>query len=723
MKLFHCLLIAAALTTAPAARADDISDVLAQIPAKNVPAESKLAARLIAGGAPAVNDLCSRLVPLGTEGKDDTAVRDAVTAVVRYSGRTGGEADRAALAQGLCGSLDTATDTEVRTFLINRLQEVGRDDAVLTLAKYLGDDKLGPHASAALERIATPTAIDVLNKALPAATSGVRVSIIKSLGMLRSAASVEEIAKSLNSDDAPLKATAAWALANLGSDRSMDVLNGYVKNGTAYEKSKALSWMLLAAQRQAEAGRTDDCVRTCNAVMGIVNNGNAGPNVAGAVLHVLAKAQGEAALNDLLEAAGSENPQYRNAALDAAQSIKGPAMTAKFVDRLKSLSPSAKVDVLNFLARRGDASARPAILQAVKDEDAAVRVAALTALVSLGREEAIPALVDRITTDKPEVAKPAAEMLSRIPGDKPLAAAAEVLTAAPAKSKVALLELLAARGAKAQKDAVLKQTTDADASVRTAALKAAEKVAGEADAPQLVERLMSAKDPSETSAALKAATAAASQVQDPEKRADPFLAALARSAGDKRAVLERGLARVGGKRALDAVLADVKSNDAKVREGAIAALAEWQDAAAIAPLLDVARSEADASLQVTALRGAIDVAKAAKLSDADKAAAYAQAMSAAKRPEERKMILGALGNEKGQAYFDVAVTSLDQPGVEAEAALATIKTALPPAKNQPGLKGPKVAEALKRAIEHCPDANLKDDAARYVKSLDRNSAK
>jgi HEAT repeat protein len=723
MKLSYALLIAAALSMTPAARADNISDVLAQIPAKNVPAESELASQLIAGGAPAVKDLCSRLVPLGTEGKDDTAVRDAVTAIVRYVGRPGGEADRAALARGLCQSLDAATDTEVKTFLINRLQEVGRDDAVPTLAKYLGDDKLGPHASAALERIATPAATEALNKALPAATSGVRVSIIKSLGMLRSAASVEEIAKSLNTDDASLKFTAAWALANLGSDRSMDVLNGYVKTGTGYERGKALSWMLLAAQRQAEAGRTDDCVRTCKAVMGIVEKGGAGVNVASAVLHLLARAQGEAALGDLLEAAASDHPQSRNAALDAAQSIKGQAVTARFVERFKSLSPAAKVDVLNFLAHRGDATARPAVLQAVKDDDATVRLAAVSALVSLGRDEAIPPLVDRVTTDKPEVAKPATEMLSRIPGDKPLAAAAAALDSAPAKPKVALLELLAARGAKAQKDAVLKQTTDADATVRTAALKAAEKVAGAADAPRLVDLVIAANDPSEASAALKAATAAGSQGADPEKRADPFLAALAKATGEKRGLLERGLAKVGGKRALDAVLADVKSTDAKVREGAIDALAEWQDAAAIAPLLEIAKSRQDPSLQVTALRGAIDVAKAAKLPDPEKANAYAQAMSAAKRPEERKMILGALGNEKGQPYFDVAVTALNQPGVEAEAALATIKTALPPARNQPGLKGPKVAEGLKRALEHCPDPNLKSDAERYLKTLARSDAK
>ena len=722
MKLIPAIFLVALLT--PAARADSLSEALAQMPAKDSRAESALATKLIAGGAPAVKDLCARVVPLGTEGKEDTAVRYAVTALVRHVGRPGGEADRAAFVRGLGDALSTATDAEVQAFLINRLQEVGRDDAVPALAKALADDRLAPHAAAALEQIATPAAVDALNKALAAATSGARLSIVKSLGQVRSAGSVEEIAKSLNSEDAQLKSTAAWALANLGSDRAADVLGAYVKQGPPFRRAEALSWMLLSARRQAESGRVDDCVRTCRTVMGYVNDGTAGPNVAGAALHVLAKAQGEAALTEILDAAVSEHPQYRNAALDAALTIPGPATTTRVVERLtRGASPGVKVDLLHFLARRNDPAALPAVHRAVRDEDASVRVAALTALVSLDREQAIAALIDRITTDTPAVTKPTTEMLSRISGDKPLAAAAEALPTAPPRARVALLELLAVRGARAQRDAVLKQAADADDSVRVAALRALEKLAAEGDAPRLVDLTVAARDSSEESAALRAAVAAASQSPDPDRRADPFLAALAGATGPKRGVLERGLARLGGRRALDAVLADVKSADPAVREGAVRAVAEWQDAAAIAPLLDLARSEPDPALQVTALRGAVQVIKAAKLSDADKAAAYAQAMSAAKRPEERKMILGALGNEKGQPYFELASTALEQPDLGAEAALATIKTALPPARNQPGLKGPKVTEALKRAIPLCPDANLKSEAERYVKVLERTPAK
>ncbi|HEY7120424.1 MAG TPA: HEAT repeat domain-containing protein [Tepidisphaeraceae bacterium] len=722
MKPIYALLVA--VLVASVARADAVSDFVAQMPAKDVPAESDLAAKAIAGGAPAVKGLCAQLVPLGTQGKDDTKARYAVSALVRYVGQPNHESDRAALVQGLCESLSEAKDVEIRTFLVNRLQEVGHDDAVPTLAPLLADEDLARHAAAALERVGTPAATDALNKALPSSTGAARVAIIKSLGMLRSAASIDEIAKSLDSDDKNLKAASIWALANLGSDRVTDALNQYVKQGPAYERSKGISWMLLAARRQAEAGRNPQCVQTCKSVMALASSGAAPVSAACAALHVLAETQGEAALPDLLEAAGSDHPQVRNTALDAALLIPGEATTARFADRMKSLSPAAKVDVLSFLGRRKDAGARPAIQGATKDADPGVRVAAVAALVSLGREEAIPALIDRITSDQLEVARPAADMLARIPGDKPLTAAAEALGSAPAKSKVALLELLAARGARGQKDAVLKQTADTDASVRLAALRAMEKIATADDAPRLVELAVAAKDAGEVSAALRAATAAGAQIADAEHRADPFLAALANAKGDQRAAIERAMARVGGKRAFDTVLADAKSNDPATRDGAVRALAEWQDAAAIAPLLEVAKSDsADASLQVTAIRGVIQVAKAAEMSGADKAAAYQQAMDAAKRPEEKKMILGAVGNEKGQAFFDLAAGALDQPELQREAALAVIKTALPPGRGQAGLKGEKVTQALGRAIPHCPDPGLRGDAERYLKSLTRQERK
>src|SRR3954453_8524701 len=143
MKWIVALLTVALLTTI--CRADTVPDLIAQIPVKDSAAETALAAKLMAGGPAALKNLCAGLVPLGTEKKDDTQTRDAISALVRYVGRKGGEADRAVLAKALADSLGNVTDWEVKTFLVNRLQEVGHDEAVTALTPLLGDEKLGLH--------------------------------------------------------------------------------------------------------------------------------------------------------------------------------------------------------------------------------------------------------------------------------------------------------------------------------------------------------------------------------------------------------------------------------------------------------------------------------------------------------------------------------------------------------------------------------------------------
>jgi len=306
-----------------------------------------------------------------------------------------------------------------------------------------------------------------------------------------------------------------------------------------------------------------------------------------------------------------------------------------------------------------------------------------------------------------------------MPGERPLAAAGDALAAAPAKSRVALLELLAGRAARGQSAAVMKQAADADPAVRLAALRALEKVAGAGDVPRLIEMVLTAKDAGEESAAIKAAVAASMQLPESGDRTAEWVAALRKASGGKRAALERGMARLGGSAALGIVVTDLQSTDQSTRQGALEALADWQDGAAVAPLLKAAKT-GDAAQQVTAIRGIVQVLKnSPTMAGADRVAALSQALAIATRPEERKMILGALANERGQEAFDLAAGALELPGVKAEASLAVIKIALPAGKGQVGLKGPAVAAALKKAIPACPDGGLRADAERYLTTLEK----
>jgi HEAT repeat protein len=713
MKLIAALLALTLVTTF--CRADEVSDLVTQIPVRDSAAEDALAAKLMKGGTPAVKELAGMLVPLGTQGKDDTKVRDAFSALVRHAGHS--ESDRAALVKGICEGIESASDPEVKTFLVNRLQTVGHDDAVPTLAPLLADEKLGLHACMALERIGSAAAIDEIARALPQAKGALRVAMIKSLGSLGATKAAEEIRKSAADENPDVQMAALWALANIGDAAVQDLLETAIQ-GThrEYEKSKFYDWILLDARQMAAAGKKTDGAAICTKLLLAQ-----GPvNVRSGAAWSLTKIDGEGALETLLPLIEKDtNLQFQAAALNALAKTPGEHVTPALAGRLKASGEAAfKAEVLNALAKRGDSAARPAVADATKDADPAVRIAALHALVALGRDEAIAALIERVTSDADAaVAKQAADMLARIPGDKPMAAAAAALDKAPAKPRVTLLELLASRAARAESAAVVKQASDNQPEVRLAALRAADKVATPNDAAKLIEIAMATKDRGEESAALKAAASASARLGDVEGRTTPWVAALKEAQGAKRAALEGGVARVGGSAALSIVEADLKSSDPATQKGALEALADWNDSSAVAPLLQAAKG-GDATQQVTAIRGVVQVLKNdTTASRAEKVAAYGQALSIATRPEEKKMILGALGNEHGQEAFDLAVTTQGRAGVEAESALAVIKTALPQGKGEPGLKGPRVAEALRKAIPNCPDGGLKADAQRYLKGL------
>jgi HEAT repeat protein len=716
MKLTPIILTLALL--ASSAGASYVTDAVAQMPAANPAAEAALAAKIMGGGAPAVKELCGLLVPLGTEGKDDTKARYAVSAIVRFAGRPGGEEHRDTVAKGLADAISSTDDVELRTFLVNRLQEVGRDEVIPALAPLLADPKLAEHAALALEQIGTPAAAAALAKALPTASSSAKIAIVKSLGSLRSTEAAAEIHNSVTADEKPLRMTALWALANIGDPAVRDALGRAEKNTeSARERSQLYAWSLLLIERLAQAGKTQEAG---SYAMGLLDEAFPS-NVRSAAAALLARIEGDASLARLLTLAAQGDVEVRTAALQAAVGIKSDKVTPALVSRLNTGDrPEVKAALLDALALRRDTAARLGVIESAKDKEPAVRLAAIRALVALGADQAIPVLIERIVSETDTtVSTPATEMLGRVRGDAPLAAVAAALETAPPKAKVALLEVLAARVASGQRDAVLKQTTDAEPPVRLAALKAMEKIATEADATVLIARASDATDAGEESAALRAAVAAASQSTDADRRIDPFLSALEKAKGAKRGAIERSLAKLGGQRALDAVLTDLKSDDATTKDGAVRALAEWQDAAAVAPLLDVAKNETHADRQITAVRGVAQVLRAAKsMPDPEKSSAYQQALSAAKRADDRKMILGALANERGQAFFDVAAATLDDPSLKAESALAVIKIAVPQAKaQQPGLTDEAVSAALKKAVPNCPDPTLKDQASRHLEKL------
>ncbi len=119
--------------------------------------------------------------------------------------------------------------------------------------------------------------------------------------------------------------------------------------------------------------------------------------------------------------------------------------------------------------------------------------------------------------------------------------------------------------------ALLKATGEADASVRSSALKKLGELAGVKDLPMLLDLLMKAKEQQDVDALEPAITSVCQKAESPDACAPKLVALLAQAPVEQKVAILRVLSGIGGGEALKAVRATVAdaSADAKVHSAAI----------------------------------------------------------------------------------------------------------------------------------------------------------
>lgn len=133
---------------------DKITDLLAQLPAKDQQSLQTSMAAITALGESGQATMMEMLTP---EGKgDDTRLQYAIGGYAFYVMQAGKEKERRLFAQACCEALQKISDKEDQQFLISQLQIAGKEEAVTCLQRYLTDEKLHDPATRALAQIQGP---------------------------------------------------------------------------------------------------------------------------------------------------------------------------------------------------------------------------------------------------------------------------------------------------------------------------------------------------------------------------------------------------------------------------------------------------------------------------------------------------------------------------------------------------------------------------------------
>lgn len=351
---------------------------------------------------------------------------------------------------------------------------------------------------------------------------------------------------------------------------------------------------------------------------------------------------GDELVEQIVKLLANSDREFRAAALEQVRSsARGEANTKRFAAQLPKLEPAAQAGLIAALADRGDAAARPAVLDVLKaSKDEEVRSATLAALGEIGSVDDLPILVKSLTSTSGAEQQAARTALMRMRGDSVLKAMAADAKTAEAQTRATLLDILAARRATGEMPVFIACSLDDDGRVRSAAMNALGQLAGPEQVAAIIPAVLKAQKGGERDAAERNVAAVCARIENQDQRADALIAAVNEVGPSQRDELLSLVGRVGGKRLIDFVGDIATGADPARRLLAIDALSKWPDASPADKLLEIANKTTDTAEREQAFQGYVKLAATRDgRSDKERLDRMKQAMDAARTPEEKALVI------------------------------------------------------------------------------------
>ncbi len=570
----------------------------------------------------------------------------------------------------LIETLRTAAPSE-KALACKHLAIHGTKDAVPELAKLLTDEQLASWARIALEAIPDPSADEALRTALSSLKGRLLIGTINSIGVRRDAGAVDALSGRLGDPDAEVASAAAVALGHVGNAPATKSLRGALGTAPAGVRSAVAEGCILCAERLLSDGHADEAAAIYDEVRKAdVPKPRKLEATRGAIL-----ARKSNGIPLLLEQLRSPDKSLQQIALGTARELPGRDVAEALAGQLMGMAPTQAALVLHALAERKDASLPSAVLEAAKSGDKQVRIAAIGVIGRLGDAASVPTLLEIATETDSELAQAAKTALGGLSGEKVNAEIASRLPQADGKALALLIELVGQRRIDAN-GALVKAVDNPDKAIRAAALTALGATATAKELPVLLTQAVSARNADDAQVAGRALREACIRMPQREACAAELAAAMSRSSSDTKASLLEILGAMGGSKALETIVAAVKSNDAELQDTGSRLLGEWMEVDAGPALLDLSKNLKTDKYRSRVLRGYIRLARQFAANDSQRAEMCANALEAAQKPDEQKLVLAVLEQRSNSNdALKVAVKAAQVPALRDDAARTVLAIA------------------------------------------------
>jgi len=590
------------------------------------------------------------------------------------------------------------------------LARIGTKDAVAPLAALLGDEMLGHMARYGLETIPDPSVDIALRDALGKLTGKPLVGVIGSLGARHDAKAVKPLAGFLQASDAEVLSAAARAMGKIGTADAAKALRNALPKTAAQNQTAICEGLFRCAEALAKSQPKEALAiyTQLNSLPGLPHQIRTGA-MRGAIL-----ANGKPDLKLLKLQLASDDYLLFATAVRTTQEMPGAAVNRTLVAELNQPSVDRTVLVIQMLGRRADAAALPALFPMTKTGAKPVRLAALHALPQFGDASAVPILVEAMNDTDRDLAKAAQEGLAGIPGHASDAAVVTMLNSRDTTRRLTALDLMGRRRMTTSIPLLLEAARDTDVKIRSAALKKLGELGGPAEFPALLDLLIKAKESADLDAAEQALIAICSKAEKPESLTEKLIGSMAQARPEQKSVLLRVLNSIGGPAALRAVRTAVKDSDANVRATAIRALGAWKTADSAPDLLALAQTADNPTDKMLCLRSYLGLAANSDLPADQRLTMCRQVGDLAQKPEEKRLLLAALGTIQSPDSLVLIQPYLDDAAIREEAASACVTIA---EKLLKGTDASKIAGQLLGPLQKVVEAKASDDLTKRATAL------
>lgn len=590
-----------------------------------------------------------------------------------------------------------------------QLAIMGGKDSIAPLAALLGNEELSHNARYALEPNPDPAVDEALRDALGKLKGGPLVGVIGSVGVRRDAKAVGALAKLLGNSDAVVARAAARAMGKIGTAEAATALQQALAKASAGNRLDFCEGLFRCAETLAADGQKQQAL----AIYDEMRKLDSPHQVRGGALRGAILARGPEGMSLLREHLRSNDYILFSAAVQVSQEIPGPEVTKALLEEMKGRSADNQIVMIQALGRRGDKAAVPVLLDTAKSGEKAVRLAALATVTEMGDASAVPVFVGLLGDSDREIAQAAQGCLATIPCPQADAAVTEMFASGDADKQRVALDLMGRRRMADGVPVLLKAARSGDAKIRPDAIKMIGDLGGADQLSALLELLETANGAQDLAATEQAIASACTKAKDPQAQADKLAGRLPQAKPAQQAVLLRVLAAVGGPNSLKAVRTLIDTGDSQVRSAAIRALGSWRTADAAPDLLALAKA-GDSAQKTLLLRNYLNLAVRGEMSVEQRLDMCKQAAGLVQRDEEKRLLLGTLGNIESPDAMNLILPYLSDANTRQEAGLAAVMLAQ---KLLRGRSPSPVAARLVEPLEKVAQATTNDDVAKRAQAL------